>query len=261
MMNKSASPGNALLIFLEFSASDPAQSISGALAESLPARPVEIDLIDVGYGRQTDAGRRALAIADDVCAAGAERVVLAASCAAAPMLAPVARGLAGRGIEVARAVAVDPGRVTEGHMRHSLRQISASLELPAVLDAIAGLDLRGPAGVVLARIERVLHDWVEEFLRLSGMDAGDWELVRSDLLDRYLRWHSFLLAMMDAPAQDPGCPLDVFLTDSSIDLVGIFGPEVAVRRHRFPPKDGPALRRLDVIDDLRATLTNAAATI
>jgi len=256
MMTEPGATGNGLLVFLEFSASDPAQSLSGALASSLPEHPLEIDLIDVSYGRETDIGRRASVVAGDVAAAGADRVVLAASCAASPMLAPVARQVAERGVPVTLAAAVDPGRVTEGHIRHSMGQISASLGLPAPGDAVAALDLGGPASTALARIEEVLHGWVEDFLRLSGMDAADWPLVRTDLLDRYLRWNSFLLAALWAPPQDPGCQVDVFLTDSGADPA-IFGPRAVVRRYRYPHRDCPALGREDVVDDLRARLASA----
>ena len=256
MANEPGRISNALLVFLEFSASDPAQSLSSALAGALPAQPLEIDVIDVSYGRQTDLDRRAGAIASDVAATGADSVVLAASCAASPMLAPVARQVKKRGLRVVLAAAVDPSKVTRGHIRRSMEQISASLGLPPAQDVVAAVDLRGSASLALARIEGVLRDWVEEFLRLSGMDAADWELVRDDLLDRYLRWHSFLLGALWATPGDPGCQLEAFLTDPSADLA-IFGPDAAVRRHRYPRQDRPALVRGDVIDDLRTVLASA----
>jgi hypothetical protein len=255
--------GNGLLVFLEFSASDPAQSLSGALADSLPARPLGIDLIDASYGRETDLEARAAAVAADIAAAGAREgarsVALAASCAASPMLAPLARRAAAAGLRVLLAAAVDPGRVTEGHVRHSLAQVAAGLGLEPAPGAVAGLGLRGPAGPALAGIEAVLRGWVEEFLALAGLDDTERELVRGDLLDRYLRWHAFLLAALRAPARDPGCEVDVFLTDPSADLAAIFGPAAAVRRHRYPAGDGPALGRADLAGDLAAMLASAVA--
>lgn len=260
MTSESGRPSDELLVLLEFSASDPAQSISGALADSLTVRPLELDLIGVAYGRETDIERRAAAVVGDIVAAYPRKVALAASCAASPMLAPVARQAAERGMQVTLVAAVDPSSVTEGHLRHSLGQVVASLGLTPADDAVSSLDLAGPPAETLTRIGKILRGWLEEFLGESGMDHADQELVRNDLLDRYLRWHSFLLAMLGAPAQDPGCRVDVFLTDPSTDLEAIFGQQTPLRRHRYPRDNGPALGRDDTREDLRTLLTSAVAT-
>ena len=86
-----------LLVLLEFSASDPSQRLSHALRGAQGVRTLELDLIGAEYGRHTDLDRRAGALADDVLRAGGAPVVVAASCAAAPILAPLARQLAERG--------------------------------------------------------------------------------------------------------------------------------------------------------------------
>ncbi|MFF1297231.1 MULTISPECIES: hypothetical protein [unclassified Streptomyces] len=245
------------VVLLEFSASDPSQSLTGALTGVVSSPLLALDLIDVGYGREADLGRRASALADDVAASGAARVKLVASCAASPILAPVARHVGGRGIHVELMAAVDPGPVTEGHIRHTLGRIRASLGCPAEDGEIPDLDLTDPADVVLGRIEEILRVWVERFLRASGTDLVDHDLIRTDLLDRYLRWNAFLLAAFWAPAQAPGGRVDVFLTEPSSQLASVFGPAAPVRRHRYPHRDTPALERDDVLDDLRTLLADA----
>ncbi|SCL27463.1 hypothetical protein GA0074692_2354 [Micromonospora pallida] len=254
------SDGNGLAVLLEFSASDPSQSISSALGGSLPVPTVELDLIGVDYGREADLDRRAALVAAEVAATGAGRVALAASCAASPMLAPVARQLTRCGVSVTLAAAVDPRPVTDGHIRETLAQVADRFGVADGRTSAAGLDLAGPVEVVLGRIEAMLGDWVEGFLRSSDLDPETHELVRLDLVDRYLRWNSFLLAALDAPAQHLPCRVDVFLTDPSSDVVALFGPDTTVRRHRYPRRDSPALDRDDLLDDLRTALTAGVAT-
>lgn len=251
--------GEERIVLLEFSASDPSQSLSGALAGVVSSPLLALDLIDVGYGREADLGRRASALADDVAASGATRVKLVASCAASPMLAPVAHQVGGRGIQVELMAAVDPGPVTDGHIRHTLGRIRASLGCPAEDGEISGLDLTGPTDVVLGRIEEILRAWVERFLRVSETDPVDHDLIRRDLLDRYLRWNAFLLAAFRAPAQNPGGRVDVFLTEPAFPLASMFGSAAPVRRHRYPHRDSPALERDDVLDDLRTLLADTRA--
>ncbi|MFG1610357.1 hypothetical protein, partial [Actinoplanes sp. NPDC049265] len=47
--------------------------------------------------------------------------------------------------------------------------------------AVEDLDLGGTDEAVLARIEALLGDWVDVFLREAAMDPEDQELIRSDL--------------------------------------------------------------------------------
>jgi hypothetical protein len=249
------SGGAGLAVLLEFSASDPAQSIASALGGSLPVQTVALDLIGVDYGREADLERRAALLAAEIAATGVARVALAASCAASPMLAPAARQLTRCGVRVTLTAAVDPRPVTDGHIRETLAQIADRFGIGDGRKSADGLDLGGPVEVVLGRIETMLGEWVEEFLRSAELDPDNHELVRLDLVDRYLRWHSFLLAALDAPAQHLPCRVDVFLTDPSSDVVALFRPETTVRRHRYPRRDSPALGRDDLLDDLRAALT------
>lgn len=251
-----ARDNGGLAVLLEFSASGPAQSLSNVLTGTLPVRTLELDLIDVGYGRATDLACRTAAVADDIVAAGAPRVAVVASCAAGPALAPVAARLRQRGIRVDLAAAVDPGSVTDGHIRYTLGQIAAGLDIPDGDDTVRGVDLTGAPEPVLARIGDVLRDWVARFLATSEMDEIERELMWHDLLDRYLRWSSFLLAALDAPACDPACRLDVFLTGPAGDLGAMFGPATIMHRHRYPAGD-QGLDRADLVADLRSVVGGA----
>ena len=245
-------------MLLEFSASDPAQSLSAVLGGALPVPTIDIDLIDVGYGRQTDLRCRATSIVEDIVTTGATRVAVLASCATGPMLAPAVVRLRQRGIRVDLAAAVDPAPVTDGHLRYTLGRIADGLDVPDGADTVDRLDLTGPAERALDRVGGVLQDWVERFLTTSGMDEIERGIMRNDLLDRYVRWSSFLLAALNAPACDPACRLEVFRTGPADDLAAMFGPATSMRWHRYP--DGAqGLGHVDLVADLLGAIGDALA--
>jgi hypothetical protein len=245
-----SSSGRATL--LEFSNSHPSESISHALCGRLGGQTIELDIIGEQYGRETDLAHRAKALAAAVVGVGAERVLIAASCAAASVLVPVSTELAKRGVDVGLIAAVDPSPVTEDHIHSALETMAMSLGRP--LTGSTGPphpDLEAPARDILAEIEDVLHEWVEEYLRTSSLPASDHDLVRIELLDRYLRWYSFLVAAFRAPRHETAHPVDVLLTQSAgADAAGVFAPGTPIRYHRYHGGSAPALTRNDLVGDL-----------